>query len=256
MTIGVDFSAAAGPVGRTAAGAVMPTAAVYTYSRSKGLFVGVSLEGAVIGTQRQSNFNYYGGPSGPINIKWRNKGTTGRCPIASRAWSLKSGSLTHIPTDSGSLCMGMKKVTTYFGTGYRVRAASSKTSASRIENRRDENHGLTLQQTSYAWTKETAHRLAAYSDAVFAVIVTVMVRELKAPKQAALSALWPLWPTAISRASYLFIAIIWINHHYLTRFVGTPTPGFIWINFVHLFMVSLLPFATAWVARTRLACPL
>ena len=59
VTIGVDLSAAAGPVGRTAAGAVMPSAAVYTYSRSKGLFVGVSLEGAVIGTQRQSNFNYY-----------------------------------------------------------------------------------------------------------------------------------------------------------------------------------------------------
>jgi lipid-binding SYLF domain-containing protein len=59
VTIGVDLSAAAGPVGRTAAGAIMPTAAVYTYSRSKGLFVGVSLEGAVIGTQRQSNFNYY-----------------------------------------------------------------------------------------------------------------------------------------------------------------------------------------------------
>ena len=62
VTIGVDLSAAAGPVGRTAAGAVMPTAAVYTYSRSKGLFAGVSLEGAVIGTQRQSNFNYYGKP--------------------------------------------------------------------------------------------------------------------------------------------------------------------------------------------------
>ena len=62
VTIGVDVSAAAGPVGRTAGGAVTPTAAVYTYSRSKGLFVGVSLEGAVIGTQRQSNFNYYGGP--------------------------------------------------------------------------------------------------------------------------------------------------------------------------------------------------
>ena len=102
--------------------------------------------------------------------------------------------------------------------------------------------------------KETAHRLAAYSDAVFAVIVTVMVLELRAPEQATFSALWPLWPTAISYAvSYLFVAIIWINHHYLMRFVGTPTLGLIWINFVHLFMVSLLPFATAWVARTRLA---
>jgi uncharacterized membrane protein len=53
--------------------------------------------------------------------------------------------------------------------------------------------------------------------------------------------------------SYLFIAIIWINHHYLMRFVGPPTLGLIWINFLHLFLVSLLPFATAWVAQTRLA---
>ena len=100
----------------------------------------------------------------------------------------------------------------------------------------------------------TADRVIAFSDAVFAVIVTVMVLELKAPDQPAFSALWPLWPTALSYAvSYLFIAIIWINHHHLMRFVGPPTPGLIWINFVHLFMVSLLPFATAWVARTRLA---
>jgi uncharacterized membrane protein len=100
----------------------------------------------------------------------------------------------------------------------------------------------------------TADRLTGFSDAVFAVIVTVMVLELRAPDQPAFSDLWPLWPTAISYAvSYLFIAIIWINHHYLMRFVGSPTLGLIWINFVHLFMVSLLPFATAWIARTRLA---
>jgi uncharacterized membrane protein len=102
--------------------------------------------------------------------------------------------------------------------------------------------------------KDTARRLAAYSDAVFAVIVTIMVLELEAPDEPSFNALWPLWPTAISYAvSYLFIAIIWINHHYLMRFVGTPTLGLIWINFLHLFMVSFLPFATAWVARTRLA---
>jgi uncharacterized membrane protein len=101
---------------------------------------------------------------------------------------------------------------------------------------------------------DAAHRLAAYSDAVFAVIVTIMALELKAPEEPAFSALWPLWPTVISYAvSYLFIAIIWINHHYLMRFVDAPTLGLIWINFVHLFMVSLLPFATAWVARTQLA---
>ena len=101
--------------------------------------------------------------------------------------------------------------------------------------------------------KISADRLA-YSDAVFAVIVTIMVLELKAPKHAAFSDLWPLWPTAISYAvSYVFIAVIWINHHYVWRFVGPPTLGLIWINFIHLFLVSLLPFATSWIARTRLA---
>ena len=79
--------------------------------------------------------------------------------------------------------------------------------------------------------KITADRLTTFSDAVFAVIVTVMVLKLKAPDQPAFSALGPLWPTAISYAvSYLFIAIIWINHHYLMRFVGPPTLGLIWIN--------------------------
>jgi uncharacterized membrane protein len=81
-----------------------------------------------------------------------------------------------------------------------------------------------------------------------------MVLALRAPDQPVFSALWPLWPTAASYAgSYLFIAIIWINHHYLMRFVGSPSLKLIWINFIHLFMVSLLPFATAWVARTQLA---
>src|SRR5947207_12331173 len=100
----------------------------------------------------------------------------------------------------------------------------------------------------------TAHRVAAFSDAVIAVIMTVMVLELKAPDNPAFSALWDLWPTVISYAvSYLFIAIIWINHHHLMWLVGPPTLKLIWVNFAHLFMVSFLPFATAWVARTQLA---
>ena len=102
--------------------------------------------------------------------------------------------------------------------------------------------------------KLTAERLTAFSDAVFAVIVTIMVLELKAPDEASLAALWPLWPVAISYAvSYLFIAIIWINHHHLMRFVGPLSLSLIWINFIHLFLISLLPFATSWVARTQLA---
>lgn len=101
----------------------------------------------------------------------------------------------------------------------------------------------------------TAHRTVAFSDAVMAVIITIMVLELKAPDEArTLAELWPLWPTAISYAvSYLFIAIIWINHHYLMRFVYTLTSKLIWLNFAHLFMVSLLPFATAWMAGTKLS---
>ena len=62
VTIGVDASAAAGPVGRDAQAAVTPTAALYTYSRSKGLFAGVSLEGAIIATQKDANREYYGRP--------------------------------------------------------------------------------------------------------------------------------------------------------------------------------------------------
>lgn len=104
--------------------------------------------------------------------------------------------------------------------------------------------------------KISAERLTVFSDAVFAVIVTIMVLELKAPEESDFSNLLPLWPTALSYAvSYLFLVIIWINNHHLMRFVGPPSLGLIWINFAHLFLVSLLPFATAWIARTRLASP-
>jgi uncharacterized membrane protein len=105
-----------------------------------------------------------------------------------------------------------------------------------------------------AGQRTTSDRLASYSDAFFAVIVTIMVLQLSAPADSAFSSLRPLWPTAVSYAvSYLFIAIIWINHDYLMRVVRVPTLRLTWINFLHLFLVSLLPFATAWIARTRLA---
>jgi len=97
-------------------------------------------------------------------------------------------------------------------------------------------------------------RLTAFSDAVFAVIITIMVLDLKPPAQATLSAVLALWPTALSYAvSYLFVAIIWINHHRLLLFAHEATPKLIWWNFAHLFMTSLIPFSTAWIADTRLA---
>lgn len=102
--------------------------------------------------------------------------------------------------------------------------------------------------------RTATERLGAFSDAVFAVIITIMVLDLKPPAQATLAALLPLWPTALSYAiSYLFIAIIWINHHRLLRFAHDATPQLIWWNFAHLFMVSLVPVSTAWIAATRLA---
>jgi uncharacterized membrane protein len=107
---------------------------------------------------------------------------------------------------------------------------------------------------SEAESRKTGDRLWAYSDAVFAVIVTIMVLQLKPPKSAHFSALLTLWPTMISYVvSYVFIAIIWINHHHLTRFIRSPSLGLVWTNFTHLLLVSLLPFTTAWMAQTKLA---
>ena len=68
FTLGADASAAAGPVGRDAAAGVTPTAAIYTYSRAKGLYAGVSLEGAVIATQKTANHRYYGRPVSAADI--------------------------------------------------------------------------------------------------------------------------------------------------------------------------------------------
>lgn len=102
--------------------------------------------------------------------------------------------------------------------------------------------------------KTTSERLAALSDGVFAVILTIMVLDLKPPAEATLHALVPLWPVMLSYAvSYLFISIIWVNHHHLLRFARIATPELIWWNFAHLFMVSLVPATTAWMAATKLA---
>ena len=72
--------------------------------------------------------------------------------------------------------------------------------------------------------RATVDRLGAFSDGVFAVIITIMVLELKLPEHSTLAALVQLWPTAVSYAvSYLFIAIVWMNHHYLLRLTDYPT---------------------------------
>ena len=68
VTLGADLSVAAGPVGRAAEADVTPRAAIYTYSKSKGLFIGASLEGAVIGTRKGANDRYYGQPVSAYDI--------------------------------------------------------------------------------------------------------------------------------------------------------------------------------------------
>jgi lipid-binding SYLF domain-containing protein len=68
VTLGGDISVAAGPVGRHVAAAVTPVAAVYTYSRTQGLFAGISLEGTVVGTRNDANAEYYGRSITPEEI--------------------------------------------------------------------------------------------------------------------------------------------------------------------------------------------
>jgi len=97
-------------------------------------------------------------------------------------------------------------------------------------------------------------RVRLFSDGVFAVLITILVLDLKPPDADTFSSLLPLWPTALSYAvSYLFIAIVWINHHHLFGYAEVATPRLVWFNFAHLFSVSLIPFATVWIADTRLA---
>src|SRR5215469_1541277 len=105
-----------------------------------------------------------------------------------------------------------------------------------------------------AQRKATLERLSAFSDGVFSVIITIMVLELKPPEHPSLAALLPLWPTGLSyMVSYVFITIVWVNHHHVLQYAEAPTPRLIWRNSAHLFSVSLVPFSTAWMARTRLA---
>jgi len=102
--------------------------------------------------------------------------------------------------------------------------------------------------------KATPERLSTFSDGVFAVLITVLVLELRPPELATYKALLSLWPTWLSYAvSYLFIAIVWTNHHYLIRYATEATPRLLWFNFAHLFSISLLPLSTAWMAVSRLA---
>lgn len=102
--------------------------------------------------------------------------------------------------------------------------------------------------------RRTPERLSMFSDGVFAVLITVLVLDLRPPELPTFRALLSLWPAWLSYAvSYLFIAIVWANHHHLMHYASEVTPRLMWFNFAHLFSVSLLPFSTAWMAVSELA---
>jgi uncharacterized membrane protein len=97
-------------------------------------------------------------------------------------------------------------------------------------------------------------RVETFSDGVMAVIITIMVLDLKAPRTGEPGALVGLWPSfAIYLVSFFLTTIYWINHHVVISQARHVTARLLWANSAVLFWASLIPFATAYVAQTRLA---
>ncbi len=95
-------------------------------------------------------------------------------------------------------------------------------------------------------------RLEMFSDAVIAIILTIMVLEMKAPEETDWASIKPLLPKLLSYGlSYLFIAIYWVNHHHLLHTIKNVTPSVMWSNMNLLFWLSLIPFATAWMGENH-----
>jgi len=95
-------------------------------------------------------------------------------------------------------------------------------------------------------------RLEAFSDGVIAIIITIMVLELKVPEEATWEALRPVLPKFMSYLlSFIFIAIYWNNHHHLLHLVKHISAGIMWSNINLLFWLSLIPFATAWMGENH-----
>ena len=97
-------------------------------------------------------------------------------------------------------------------------------------------------------------RLEAFSDGVMAIIITIMVLELKVPHGADLATLQPLIPVALSYLlSFVYIGIYWNNHHHMFQAAGTVSGRVLWSNLHLLFWLSLVPFATAWMGENHFA---
>ena len=98
----------------------------------------------------------------------------------------------------------------------------------------------------------TKTRLEAFSDAVIAIIMTIMVLELKVPHDTSWHALQELWPVFLSYVvSFIILGIYWGNHHHLVHTIKDVRGGIIWANLHLLFWLSLIPFATAWMGENH-----
>ena len=94
----------------------------------------------------------------------------------------------------------------------------------------------------------SSSRLEAFSDGVIAIIITIMVLELKVPLDGDPTSLLDLWPIFMSYAlSFIMVAVYWINHHHLFHFVKRVNTGILWSNNLLLFCMSLIPFFTGYV---------
>jgi TMEM175 potassium channel family protein len=97
-------------------------------------------------------------------------------------------------------------------------------------------------------------RMEAFSDGVFAVIITIMVLEIRAPNGSSLSALRPVLPHFLTYIlSFVYVGIYWNNHHHLLQAAQHVSGGILWANLHLLFWLSLTPFVTAWMGQNNFA---
>ena len=96
------------------------------------------------------------------------------------------------------------------------------------------------------------NRLEAFSDGVLAIIITIMVLELKVPHGSDLAALQPLLPVFLSYVlSFIYLGIYWNNHHHLVKAAGKVSGAMMWANLHLLFWLSLFPFVTGWMGENH-----
>jgi uncharacterized membrane protein len=100
----------------------------------------------------------------------------------------------------------------------------------------------------------TRHRLEAFSDGVIAILITIMVLEMKVPHDTEPAALRPIVPVFFSYVlSFIYLGIYWNNHHHLFQLVRQVNGSVLWANLHLLFWLSLVPFASGWMGENHLA---